>query len=106
MKKKTTEIVLADERMVNKIFIIRGEKVMLDRDLAELYGVPTSQLNQAVKRNIERFPKDFVFQLTKPRSGKLDITICDIQFGKDGFTQTSLRIYRTWNIDVIKCFEK
>ncbi|MEY4876979.1 MAG: hypothetical protein RL708_2128 [Bacteroidota bacterium] len=65
MKKKTTEIVLADERMVNKIFIIRGEKVMLDRDLAELYGVPTSQLNQAVKRNIERFPKDFVFQLTK-----------------------------------------
>jgi hypothetical protein len=65
MKKKTTEIILADERMVNKIFIVRGEKVMLDRDLAELYGVPTSQLNQAVKRNMERFPKDFMFQLNR-----------------------------------------
>ncbi len=63
MKKKTTELVLANEKMINKIYIVRGEKVMLDRDLAELYGVPTSQLNQAVKRNIERFPKDFMFQL-------------------------------------------
>ncbi|MFM2224570.1 MAG: hypothetical protein RJA07_772 [Bacteroidota bacterium] len=71
MKKKTTELVLADERMVNKIFIIRGEKVMLDRDLAALYGVPTHRLNEAVKRNAERFPKDFMFQLTKEEWGNL-----------------------------------
>ena len=49
----------------NKIFIIRGQKVMLDKDLANLYEVETRALNQAVKRNIERFPEDFMFQLTK-----------------------------------------
>ena len=47
------------------IFEIRGQQVMLDRDLAMLYGVETKVLNQAVKRNIERFPEDFMFQLTK-----------------------------------------
>jgi hypothetical protein len=49
----------------NKIYLIRGRKVMLDRDLAEHYGVKTFNLNKAVKRNIERFPVDFMFQLTK-----------------------------------------
>ena len=49
----------------SRIFTIRGVQVMLDRDLAELYGVPTKVLNQAVKRNIERFPERFMFQLTK-----------------------------------------
>lgn len=48
----------------SKIYEIRGQKVMLDRDLAELYGVETRVLNQAVKRNAERFPDDFMFQLT------------------------------------------
>jgi len=48
-----------------KIFMIRGHKVMLDRDLAELYGVPTKVLNQAVKRNMSRFPQDFMFQLSR-----------------------------------------
>ncbi|HET7732357.1 MAG TPA: ORF6N domain-containing protein [Paludibacter sp.] len=47
----------------NKIYVIRGQKVMLDRDLAEMYGVETRVLNQAVKRNTERFPEDFMFQL-------------------------------------------
>ncbi len=48
----------------SKIYEIRGQKVMLDRDLAELYGVETRVLNQAVKRNFERFPEDFMFQMT------------------------------------------
>jgi ORF6N domain len=48
-----------------KILLIRGRKVMLDRDLAELYGVETRVLNQAVKRNLKRFPDDFMFQLTQ-----------------------------------------
>ena len=48
----------------NKIYTIRGERVMIDRDLAEMYGVETRALNQAVKRNSERFPSDFMFQLT------------------------------------------
>ena len=49
----------------NKIYKIRGQRVMLDRDLAELYGVTTGNLNKAVKRNIERFPERFMFQLTE-----------------------------------------
>ncbi len=49
----------------NKIFTIRGQRVMIDRDLAEIYGVETRILNQAVKRNMERFPEDFMFQLTE-----------------------------------------
>jgi len=49
----------------NKIFMIRGHKVMLDRDLARLYGVPTKRLNEQVKRNRSRFPQDFMFRLTK-----------------------------------------
>ena len=53
------------ELIENKIFIIRGQKVMLDKDLAQLYEVETKVLNQSVKRNIERFPNEFMFQLTK-----------------------------------------
>ena len=52
------------ERIENKIYLIRGQKVMLDQDLAKLYDVKTHVLNQAVKRNTDRFPKDFMFQLT------------------------------------------
>jgi len=53
------------ERIQQCIFLIRKQKVMLDSDLAALYGVTTSRLNEQVKRNIERFPDDFMFQLTK-----------------------------------------
>ncbi len=55
---------VVQETIEKKIFLLRGMKVMLDKDLAELYGVPTKVLIQAVKRNKERFPKDFMFQLT------------------------------------------
>ncbi|RZL60327.1 MAG: ORF6N domain-containing protein [Pedobacter sp.] len=65
MTKKQTLAILSDDIVVNKIYVIRNQKVMLDRDLAELYGVETKVLKQAVKRNIERFPEDFMFELTK-----------------------------------------
>ncbi len=57
--------VIPDETIVNKIYVIRGQKVMLDRDLAELYGVETRVLNQAVRRNEKRFPDDFMFKMTE-----------------------------------------
>jgi len=61
----TTEIqILPDEAIINKIYVIRNKKVMIDRDLAELYGVETRALNQAVRRNEMRFPVDFMFQMT------------------------------------------
>jgi hypothetical protein len=56
---------LPDELIINKIILLRDQKVLIDRDLAELYGVETRTLNQAVKRNIKRFPEDFMFQMTK-----------------------------------------
>jgi hypothetical protein len=57
--------ILADEAIIRKIYVIRGKKVMIDRDLAYLYGVETRILNQTVKRNLKRFPDDFMFQMTK-----------------------------------------
>ena len=64
------------ERIENKIFLIRGHKVMLDKDLAELYGVPTKVFNQAVKRNKKRFPENFMFQLSNEEKNEL-VTNCD-----------------------------
>ncbi len=57
---------LPDGIIANKIYLIRNKKVMLDNDLAELYGVETRRLNEQVKRNIKRFPEDFMFQLSEP----------------------------------------
>ena len=63
----------------NKIYEVRGTKVMLDFDLAELYGIETRTLKQAVRRNIERFPEDFMFMLTKEEADThRGITKCDI----------------------------
>jgi predicted transcriptional regulator len=57
--------VILTEKIASKIYLIRGQKVMLDRDLADLYSVQTRVLKQAVRRNINRFPFDFMFELTK-----------------------------------------
>ena len=59
--KKSTEVLKAIE---SKIYLIRGEKVMLDYDLAKLYRVPTKRLNEQITRNLDRFPQDFMFHLT------------------------------------------
>jgi len=63
--------IVPHEVIENKIFLIRERKVMLDRDLAELYGVATKNLNRQVKRNIQRFPQEFMFQLTKVERDEL-----------------------------------
>ena len=59
------------ENLAKLVFLIRGEKVLLDADLADLYGVATKVLNQAVKRNLDRFPEDFMFQLTPEEWGDM-----------------------------------
>ena len=65
MAKSTTSIAIPEEKILNKIYYIRGHKVMLDQDLAELYQVATKRLNEQMKRKIGRFPDDFMFQLTE-----------------------------------------
>lgn len=64
MAKKELQNLVMEQKILNRIYIVRGEKVMLDRDLAELYGVETRVLKQAVKRNADRFPKDFMFEMS------------------------------------------
>jgi len=63
--KEDLHVKLPDEVVIEKIYLIRGMKVMLDRDLAELYGVETRRLKEQVRRNIDRFPEDFMFELTE-----------------------------------------
>ncbi len=73
MAKALTHIqsILPDETIINKIYFIRGQKVMLDKDLALLYQVETKQLKRQVRRNIHRFPEDFLFELTSEESQNL-----------------------------------
>jgi hypothetical protein len=63
MAKKEFEALVVEQKILNKIYIIRGEKVMLDMDLASIYGVETKRLNEQVKRNVKCFLKDFMFAL-------------------------------------------
>ena len=73
---------IPEERIEQRIFVIRGQKVMLDRDLAKLYGVTTGNLNKAVKRNLERFPEDFMFQLTKDEENSLSFQFGSLKRGR------------------------
>jgi ORF6N domain len=111
------------EKIEKAIYVIRGEKVMLDRDLAQLYGVMTGALNQAVRRNRERFPEDFMFQLTSAEVAELNLSQTVI--GSEKHRPTRLRPYAfteqgvamlssvlrskcaiTVNIDIMRAFVK
>jgi len=70
-KPSNESLIIPEEVVMNQIYYIRDQKVMLDRDLGELYGVETRVRKQAVKRNIDRFPKDFRFQLTTQEKNEL-----------------------------------
>ena len=70
------DLIKRDLKIDERIYSVRGRQVMIDRDLAELYGVETKALNQAVKRNIERFPPSFMFRLKQEEFMEL-VTICD-----------------------------
>lgn len=76
MSKAEDQLMIPDEVIMNKILLIRGKNVMIDSDLASLYGVPTKRLNEQVKRNIKRFPAHFMFQLTQEEKDKV-VANCD-----------------------------
>jgi hypothetical protein len=84
-------IVLKPENIAPHVFFIRGEKVMLDADLAMLYGVTTGNLNKAVKRNQTRFPRDFMFQLTGKETESLIF-----QFGRSKGRAEMITITSSW----------
>jgi hypothetical protein len=70
-KKPSADILVVPDRIQQMVHVVRGQRVMLDFDLSKLYGVPTSALNQAVRRNAERFPEDFAYQLTQQEVASL-----------------------------------
>ena len=85
MKKLTTKsLTLRGQLIERRIYLIRGQKVMVDEDLAELYEVPTHRLNEQVKRNRKRFPKDFMFQLMKEEAQSLRSQIAISKSGRGG----------------------
>ncbi len=90
-KEKITRLSKGEKNTESNTYY-RGEKVMLDRDLAEMYGVETKVFNQSIKRNSERFPKDFMFTLSEKRK---------LGWGKILFKC----IYRTRRCNIVKCFK-
>jgi len=122
MNKTIKEIAIPDEIVMSKIYLIRDMKVMLDRDLAELYGVPTKVLKQSVKRNIIRFPEDFMFELSEQEfkdwrtqngtsnEDKMGLRYAPYAFTEDGVAQLStvLKSERAIkvNIQIIRLFSK
>lgn len=102
MSKMNNPISIADEIIMNKIYFIRGRKIMIDRDLAELYQVETKRLKEAVRRNINRFPDDFMFEMdgqelenwrtqiaTSNLSDKMGLRYAPFCFTEQGLTMLS-----------------
>ncbi len=81
LKQNAGKSIIPVDLIRSRILLIRNEKVLLDKDLAELYGVETRILNQAVKRNVARFPDDFMFQLTEEESRLLRSQFVTIKRG-------------------------
>jgi hypothetical protein len=121
-KDLTNKIVIPDEVVMNKIYVFRGVKVMMDRDLAELYGVETKYLKRQVKRNIIRFPEDFMFKLTTfefndwrsqfvtSNKDKMGLRYAPFAFAEEGVAQLSTvlsseRAIKV-NIQMIRLFSK
>lgn len=122
MSKSTQQIAVADEIIVNRIYVIRGQKVMIDRDLSELYGVETKVLKQAVRRNMIRFPEDFMFEMNKEefeawrsqnvtsREDRQGLRYAPFCFSEQGVTMLSCILNSdraiAVNIQVIRVFSK
>jgi len=83
-----------------RIYVLRGQKVMLDEDLAELYGVPTKRLNEQVRRNRTRFPKDFMFPVDCDGGAKLEVANCDFKLGRK--KNQAAGVYGAWGRDVVR----
>jgi phage regulator Rha-like protein len=121
-EENNNHIMLSDEVVMTKIFVVRGQKVMIDRDLAELYGVETRVLKQTVRRNIERFPEDFMFEMTKEEftnwrsqfvtsnSDKQGLRYAPFCFTEQGVTMLSCTLNSKraiqLNIQIVRIFTK
>ena len=99
------EISISQERIEKAILLIRGHKVILDEDLAALYGVLTRRLNEQVKRNRERFPEDFMFQLSFQEFTNFEVAYCD--FKNVGWSsKVAVCLYRAWRCHGGECAQQ
>jgi len=115
---KKENLIIPDEIITNKIYLIRNQKVMLDRDLAELYEVETKSLKRQVRRNIERFPEDFMFELSKEElqnwrsqfgssnSEKMGLRYAPMVFTEQGVAMLYSDRAIAVNIKIIRIFTK
>ena len=99
------KVVIPVDQIENIILLIRGQKVILSRDLAQLYGVTTGNLNKAVKRNIDRFPNDFMFQLTPEENKALRFHFGILEKGQHSKYRT-VRFYGARGCNAFQCPEK
>jgi phage regulator Rha-like protein len=122
MSEPSRNIAIPDEVVMSKIYLIRNIKVMLDRDLAELYGVETKRLKEAVRRNIARFPEDFMFEMTNDEflywrsqfassnSEKMGLRYAPFCFTEQGVTMLSCVLNSTraiqLNIQIVRIFTR
>jgi len=90
----TSDVVISSDSIEEKIYLIRGNKVMLSHDLARLYDVPTKALVQAVKRNADRFPDDFMFQLSTEEFQFLRSQIVTLEVGRGRYSRSPRRVFR------------
>ena len=103
MAKAKIRLLLADETIINKIYLLRNQKVMIDRDLAELYGVETKRLKEAVRRNKERFPDDFMFQMTRSEFQVLRTQIASSKPETRGGTQYLPMAFTEQGVTMLSC---
>jgi hypothetical protein len=105
MQKRSTKTLPAVRHVENLIHVIRGQKVMLDADLAELYEVPTKRLNEAVRRNLDRFPEDLMFQLTAKEADSLRSQFATSNIGRGGRRYSPLCFHGIWRCHAFVCFK-
>ena len=101
-KKQTESIQVTTEQVESLVHVIRGQRVITDFDLARLYGVTTMALNQAVRRNVERFRARFCVSAYAARVYGFDITNCDIKAGSWRPAKATVGLHRTWRGDAFQ----
>ena len=105
MAEEIKSIAIAEEAIIDKIYWVRGRKVMLDYDLSEMYAVETKQLKRQVRRNIDRFPDDFMFELTFREYDALRSQIGTLKRGEHG-KYAPMAPYRTRGRDAVQCLKQ
>ncbi len=103
MPKSSPDLIVQDEMILSKIYLIRDQKIMLDYDLAELYGVETKRLKEAVRRNFSRFPEDFMFELFEDEWTSLRTQFASLKSGQGKHTKYLPFAFTEQGVTMLSC---